>query len=496
MKVQKKKTISDRQKLLVLLSEAKARGIEVPNIEEKLKSVKKEKNNWPLDSNGYFPSIDGRQYKPNEVQKAFIEDTSRFCGLISSRGGGKTAAGAQKTMHHVKRGESGAVFNPDFENFRTSTWPELRNWIPWNMVVPSQRHRRNSDWEAHKPFVMVFLNGAKLYCKGLKSADAARGPNLHFLWYDEAGRDMTGESWQVANAAVRLGKNPQSWVTATPKGKNHWMYKLFVEKDIPQDALDAYAELGMDRELVSYYHTTIEENKVNLSPDFYATMLANYPAGYLREQEIYGNFADEGGKIGYSEWFKDKVIDNYKEDWEVAKTVRYWDMAATEKKLRNDPDEAVGTRVTKMKGKDPDFVIDEQVAVRFDWSKLKPLIADTARRDGPFVTVVIEEEPGSGGKNQVAEIQEYFKSFPELASHKVIGQRPSDRALEANYWFGLAARGKVWLMRGDWKKLLEQVDGFLQMEHDDRVTSPSGAFKALSPFKSWKRIEFVSITGG
>jgi len=487
--------VGQKQKLLVMLAEARARGLPVPNLEQKINAINKSKSAWPVDENGYFIANDGKRYAPNEQQAGFIADDSRFVSYIGGRGSGKSAAGAQKTAHHIKAGRSGAVFNPDFENFRTSTWPELRYWLPWSMVVPSQRHRSNPEWEAHKPFVMVFVNGARLYCKGLKNKDAARGPNLSFLWYDEGGRDPSGESWKIANAAVRIGDMPQAYVTATPKGKNHWLYKLFVQKEISKDALDAYGALEIKRNLIAYYHGSIEDNRNNLSPDFFAMMLANYPSGYLREQELRGNFADEGGKVGFSEWFTGKVVDKMPDDFHAHKQVRYWDMAATEKKLKNDPDEAVGTLVTKYKGKD-DWSIDDQVGVFFAWDKLKLLIADVARRDGPYVTVVIEEEPGSGGKNQVAELRSYFKQFPELANHKVIGQRPTDRALEANFWFGLASAGKVYLIRGPWiQKFLEQVDGFLQMSHDDRITSTSGAFRSLSPFKSWKKQEFFVITG-
>jgi len=51
---------------------------------------------------------------------------------------------------------------------------------------------------------------------------------------------------------------------------------------------------------------------------------------------------------------------------------------------------------------------------------------DTARHDGPDVPIVLEEEPGSGGKNQVAAVKAHMKRFPELVAHQVIGQRARD----------------------------------------------------------------------
>ena len=49
-------------------------------------------------------------------------------------------------------------------------------------------------------------------------------------------------------------------------------------------------------------------NKDNLDPGYYASMLAAYPSGWLRKQEIMGLFVDESGTLGDSSWFKDKII--------------------------------------------------------------------------------------------------------------------------------------------------------------------------------------------
>ena len=124
-------------------------------------------------------------------------------------------------------------------------------------------------------------------------------------------------------------------------------------------------------------------------------------------------------------------------------------------------------------------------------------IANTARHDGPYVPIVLEEEPGSGGKNQVAVVASYFKTFPELASHQVIGQRArdvGDRVMAANHWFSLASAGQMWLVKGGWnEKFLSQLDGFTQIEHDDRVTSVTGGMTYIRPFKQWRKVPFISL---
>jgi phage terminase large subunit-like protein len=448
--------------------------------------------------NGYFLRDDGKMYGPCPQQAAFIASGARYVLAVTGRGGGKTGAGAQKAMAKIAEGEDGAVINPVFSDFKTSTWPEFKRWIDWSMVVPSQKHRKNDAWSPHQPFTMVFINGAKVYCKGLKDPKSARGANINWLWYDEAASDVTGMSWRIAIASVRIGKNPQAWATTTPKGTEHWVYKFFVKREIPQEALDLLAK--DDRILIDVHRWSVEDNKKNLDPMFYASIIAAFPSGWLRAQEVEGEFANEGGKLGDRRWFDQTMRDAPPEI--VNKRCRFWDLAATEKKqAKDDPDETVGTLLSKRLdpvSKKDIFCIESQVSGFWAWDKLLEAIANTARRDGSQVPVVLEEEPGSGGKNQVAAVKTHFKQFPELLNHKVIGQRArdvGDRVMAANHWFSIAAEGRVELVKSSWSdKFLSQLDAFPTPEiHDDRVTSTSGAFAYISPFKTWVRVPFFAV---
>lgn len=486
---------------MILLTDAKSRGMSVPEARDILKP---KEIKWPLASNGYFLRNDGKLYVPSESQKAFISSTARFGLFVGGRGSGKTASGSQKALYKIMKGESGAVINPDFANFKISTWPEFKNWIPWNMVVLPQRHRRYDAWEPHEPFTMVFNNGAKVYCKGLKDPGSARGPNINWLWYDEGGRDQTGLGFKIALASVRVGIDPQIWVTETPKSKEHWSYKFFILKEIPQEALDAFANaMGSDKILVEWFHGSINDNKEHLDPGFYASVLASYPSGWMRKQEVEGEFADEGGQVGDRLWFNKKVLDAAPEH--ALKKVRFWDLAATEKKqAKDDPDEAVGTLLSKflLAGEDgkeiTNFCIEHQVAGMWSWDNLLDAIVNTARHDGPYVEIVLEEEPGSGGKNQVAAVKTHFKRFPELEHYKIVGQRArdvGDRVMAANHWFATANEGRMWMVRGNWnEKFLSQLDGFTLVTHDDRVTSVTGAMTYINPFKTWARPRFIAVS--
>ena len=483
-------TTEEKQQLAVLVNEMKQRGIPIP--EDYVNLTRKR---FPTDSNGYFVKSDGKQYNATETHEQFINSTARFIGLFSGRGAGKSGAGSQKALRKIQQGESGAVLNPDFENFRISTWPEFREWIPWGMVVPAHKYRNKPEWEPHQPFVMAFVNGVRVICKGLKDPDSARGPNINWLWYDEAGRDRDGLAWQIAVASVRIGNNPQAWATTTPKGRNHWLHRFFIKQDIPDDALEMFNKDGGGRELIEYFTMSIHENADNLDPAFLASILTAYPSGWLREQEVYGKFVDEGGILGDAKWFNGKVIPDPPET--VKKRVRYWDLAASEKKIsgkkRNDPDETVGTLLSwdgELK-----FYIENQVSGYWEYLSIEQQIKRTAELDGPYVPIYIEQEPAAGGKNQIAAIKKFIEN--ELGiTYRVYGHNPKeigDKVMRANVWFAEAAQGRFYMVQGNWNEgFLDHLSGFPE-GHDDRIDSVSGARHVIAPVRMWKSVPFISV---
>lgn len=490
-------TVAEKRKLIALVAEMKARGLPVPEDIEIPKSTNEV--TWSIGANGYFCKNDGTPYNPTEAQEKFIKDTARFSLFRGSRGSGKSAAGAQKAMLKIMQGKSGMVVNPDLENFRLSTWQELRRWIPWRMVIPKQRYRNSDGWDVTRPFTMVFMNGAKMFCKGLKDPESARGPNVNWFWYDEGARDKTGLGWRVANFGVRIGDDTQAWVTTTPKGMVHWLYEFFEKREIPDEVISIIREIevrtGTKRELISSYHGTVRENRLNLDEITYASYVMSAPTGYLRAQEIEGEYANEDGSLGDRHWFDGKVLDVIP-DW-VVKQVRFWDLAATEKKMigkKNDPDETVGSLIGSDKDKD-NFVIEDQVGGFWSWKSIKEMVVDIARKDGAEVTVCFEQEPASGGKNQVAELKEHIqKELPGWNVTSIEAKKLGDRVLAANTWFGEASVGKWWMIKGLWNDLfLAQLDVFPSGTHDDRVTSVTGGRHYIAPIRKWKKVSFMAI---
>lgn len=255
----------------------------------------------------WAPRDDGHLYEPNDGQLGFHESRARFKILFGGRGGGKTSAGAQEAIRtRIRAGLSGAVVNPDMENFKFSTWPELRRWVPWDRVIEADQRMGGFGWEPRGNFVIHFKNGAVVYCKGLKNPDAARGPNINWLWYDEGGRDRTGQAFKLAVAGVRVGPSPAAWVTTTPRGMGHWTAKTFIGADVPDEIKTIMAEVGHDGPLYSVHYTSIHDNRANLDPLFYASMLTMY-AGKFAEQELGGVVIDTIRGLVYDKFGIDNV---------------------------------------------------------------------------------------------------------------------------------------------------------------------------------------------
>lgn len=513
---------NDMKKAMLLLTEMQSRGIPIP--EDLEIPISKSELSWNLDPNGYFTRRDGWTFKPRPVLYDFITSRARFILLKAGRGSGKTVGGAQKALLKIKEGKSGAVMNPDFENFRQSTWPELQSWIPWQMVVPSHRYRANVEWEAIRPFSIVFMNGAKMYCKGLKDPESARGANLNWFWYDEGRRDPTGLGWKNAIAFLRIGEEPQAWCTTTMAGLDHWT-NTFFKGDVSgelQKLIDDLKLKGVDQPLFETFKTSTLENADNLDPVFYASLVSTHPSGYLRIREIDGEAADEGGSLGDRGWFAGKDYDE-NPDWAV-KWVRFWDLAATEAKILrgrkiNDPDETVGTLLGTDDNKDMSkirFVISDQFGGYWDWAKIKEMTLQIAKEDIDklgYINIFFEQEPASGGKNQVAELKEWIKNELKRRWNITTGfridsieaKKLGDRVLAANTWFAEAQTiaiegkepipGRFYYVKALWNtKFFAQLDTFDGQKHDDRITSVTGARHSIAPIKKkWSSAKFLSV---
>lgn len=218
-----------------------------------------------------------------ESQHRFLLSDARFVGFIGGVGSGKTVAGALKALGKIGQGEPGIIVSPDYPHFAKSTWPEFERWRDPSRIVA---RNRSEKWERYDTGAVVFYGG-------IDDPDAWRGPNVNWVWFDEGARHRSRKAFDVLAGRIRVGERPQMWITTTPAGRNHWLYRIFVERDFAPDALEAAG--GAER-LAEFVQARTAENRENLDPLYYASLQAMYTGEFAR-QELEGEFVSFEGLV-------------------------------------------------------------------------------------------------------------------------------------------------------------------------------------------------------
>ena len=153
--------------------------------------------------------------------------------------------------------------------------------------------------------------------------------------------------------------------------------------------------------------------------------------------------------------------------------VRFWDLAATEKKMKGDPDYTAGVKMRYVKGRW--FVLDV-VHVQANPADVDRLMVNTAAQDGRACAVRWEVEGGASGKRDSQRLAAM------LAGYDAQGVRPQgDKVLRAKQFASQAKAENVELVAGRWvKNYLDELASFPYGAHDDIVDGSSGSFNYLT----------------
>ena len=202
-----------------------------------------------------------------------------------------------------------------------------------------------------------------------------------------------------------------------------------------------------------------------------------------RERLLKGNWKIKpaAGKVFNRGWFK--VVD-------VApaggREVRFWDFAATETKMKGDPDYTAGGKVRQIgEGDNRQWYILDVTYDQINPAVTNNAIKNLAGQDGNLCHVAWEEEGGASGKRD----SQHIASM--LAGYAVEGIRSgADKVMRAKGLASQAEAGNVILVRAPWNDtFLSQMHGFPETAHDDMVDAASGAFNYLvSPATTWQSL--------
>lgn len=182
-----------------------------------------------------------------------------------------------------------------------------------------------AKYESSKAQV-TFPNGSVALLYSADEPDRIRGANHHFAWCDELAMWRYPEAWDMLQFTLRIGKNPRTIITTTPK-----------PVQFLRDILDT-EELKSGSVVLTSGITY--ENEANLHPKFIEQIRKRYENTNLGKQEIYAVLlSDISGIFWKKDWFKPAAA--YDEDGnrirrEYQRVVVAIDPATTSKKGSND----------------------------------------------------------------------------------------------------------------------------------------------------------------
>lgn len=164
----------------------------------------------------------------------------------------------------------------------------------------------------------------------------------------------------------------------------------------------------------------------------------------------------------------------------VTRTVRGWDLAATEegavsggRRSNRDPDWTVGVKLGLTEtGR---YVVLDVARIRGSPDEVERLIVATAAQDGRGTLISLPQDPGQAGKSQVA----YFGT--RLAGHVVLATPESgSKATRAGPVASQCGLGNLGMLRAGWNlALIAELRDFPAGRKDDQVDALSRAFEAL-----------------
>jgi predicted phage terminase large subunit-like protein len=324
-----------------------------------------------------------------------------------------------------------------------------------------------------------------------------QGAQMAYLGFDELTHFTASQFWYMVSRnrstsgvppriAATLNPDPDSWVKAF---LGPWVDEAWPESEQAESGEIRW--FYRDGDAICWLHKPsqrpkwIERDEV-YSVTFIEAKLADNPRllekdpgyrGRIRAMPLYERTIMEGGKKAWSirkegnvfraGWFK--VVDAVPAD-ECA-WVRFWDFAATSmsEEKAQDPDYTVGTLVGLTE--DGRYYVRDMVELRGTPAEVEQLVINTAAGDGPDISQVCEQEPGSAGKS----VAHHFVTMLDgYDAHAV--PATGDKATRARPVSAQAEVGNVYVMRAPW---LERWRSFLcafpnPRVHDDHVDSLSG----------------------
>jgi predicted phage terminase large subunit-like protein len=347
---------------------------------------------------------------------------------IAGREGGVQACGAGGPI--IGRGADLFVIDDPFKNAQEANSQARRDGVwDWFLTTAETRLEPNAcvliivtRWHEDDLVGRILKQQRELQASGVMEPEG-----------DDEPERRSADDWEVINMPALAERREAAW----PEGLDR----------IPGDSLWPGR----------YDRAALLRKQARLGPRWFSALYQGSPT-------------PEGGDLFRSEWFRFHAAAP-----PLRRSVRFWDLAATEETGENDPDWTAGALVGLDRSEN--VVVRDLARFRKSPSGVVSEIATTAKLDGPLVPVVIEKEGGASGKIAIDLLIRELRR-KGLRHHRVEGQstgRASKRE-RADPVSSVAENGLLYLVRASWNEtLVSEFTSFPHGRHDDVVDAVSGA---------------------
>lgn len=285
-------------------------------------------------------------------------------------------------------------------------------------------------------------------------------------------------------------------------GTEGTLYVITQTKQFFQWYEGTYRELVPPKS-VTFICSTLQDNAILMRED--PSYMANLMALPLVEQErlLGGNWNIRPAAGMYFPRDKVTIIDDIPGD--VVRWVRAWDLAGTEDKKNNNPEDgpAFTAGVLIGKRKNGKIVIADVINERLNASQVRKLVLNTARADKAAYKskyrIRMNQDPGQAGVDQK---EQYIKMLSGFAVN--IEKESGSKEVRAEPLSAQWINGNVEILNAPWTaKYLAQMDGFpdrkfkdmadasgtgfLELEKQNTGSAPPKSSGALTKSSYWNR---------
>ncbi|WP_158914066.1 phage terminase large subunit [Caulobacter sp. S45] len=431
-------------------------------------------------------------------QMAFLSSPADIAIYGGAAGGGKTWALLMEPLRHVANPHFGAVF------FRRTT-VQVRNegglWDESGKLYPlagAQPRVQALEWR--------FPSGASVSFAHLehdKTVYNWQGSQIPLICFDELTHFSERQFWYMVSRNRSLcGVRPYIRATCNPDADS-WAANLIAWWLDPETGLPIEARAGVLRWFVRLGDALIwadspAELAAHVDPasgapippkslTFIPARLTDNAAlmaadpGYLanlmaqptveRERLLGGNWRIRPAAGLYFQRGWCRIVDAAPASLRI---VRGWDLAATPKTERNDPDWTAGTKIGRCR-QTGRYTVLHHVRARDTPARIEALIRNIATHDGPEVEISLPQDPGQAGKAQAQALVAALAGYDARATPET-----GDKLVRFGPFSAQAQAGNVDVLRGAWNDdWFNALESFPDAPHDDDPDATSRAFNAF-----------------